>query len=72
MLQSILREGHQAMVTLRDGDQGKSYREKASTFANKLFAEGCVLFKNLWFHDENATEEKQLKSSTSGTTRCVR
>ena len=32
---------------------------KRSTFANKRFAEGCVWFKNLWIHDENATEEKQ-------------
>ena len=54
------------MVTHRDrvfnlDDQGKSFRERVSKYANERSAEACVLFKNLWFLDENATDEKKLK-----------
>ena len=50
--QSILAEGHQVMVTLRDGvynidDKGMSFRERVSKYAKERFAKGCALFKNL-------------------------
>ena len=38
-----------------------STKKKVSTFANKIFAKGCVLFKNLWLHDEDANKEKKLE-----------
>ena len=64
--QSILAEGHQMMATLRDGvfnldDKGMSFRERVSMFAKECFAQGSVLLKNLWIHDENATKQKKLE-----------
>ena len=50
------------MVTHRDlDDMGMSFRKRVSKYAKECYAKGCVLFKNLWFHDENATKEKQLE-----------
>ena len=64
--QSILAEGHQMMATLRDGvfnldDKGMSFRERVSKFAKECFAQGSVLLKSLWIHDENTTKEKKLE-----------
>ena len=77
--QSILAEGHQVMVTLRDGvfnldDKGMSFRERVSKFAKECFAQGSVLLKNLWIHDENATKQKKLEyfNKWDNVTRCVR
>ena len=54
------------MVTFRGGvfnldDKGMSFRERVPKYAKECYAKGCVLFKNLWFHDENATKEKKLE-----------